>query len=78
MSVSRMTGIVFINETDRDLDCYWINENGRPLRRGTVPAHSSSARSSAPRQAWQLGDAVFVTKEVPATATVSSADASSR
>jgi NADPH-dependent ferric siderophore reductase len=65
------SGIILINETDRDLAVYWINETGSPQQRGTVPAHGSQARSSAPNQVWKVGETVFVTKQRPGTATVS-------
>jgi tetratricopeptide (TPR) repeat protein len=65
------SGIVFVNRTDRDLDFYWINWEGLPRHRGTVPARTSVARSSGPRQAWKFGETVFLATEHPSTATVS-------
>ena len=65
------SGIVFVNSTDRDLDYYWINPEGELLQRGTVPAGTSDASSSGPRQVWKFGDVVFVTTEQTSKAIVS-------
>ena len=65
------SGIVFVNQTDRDLDYYWINWEGVLRHRGTVPARTSAARGSGPRQVWKFGETVFVATEHPSTATVS-------